>query len=94
MDKGNDIIDAILLTIGGGYSLANIQSTLGIVILVIQCLWLGSKFVIKVIDIIKNKNGSIDDLDEDIDDITGVLEDFINKQENQNNKNEESGDEK
>ena len=33
-------------------------------------------------------------IDEDIDDITGVLEDFINKQENQNNKNEESGDEK
>ena len=92
MDKGNNIIDAILLTIGGGYSLANIQSTLGIVILVIQCLWLGTKLIIKIIDKIKNKNGSVDDLDDDIDDITGVLEDFINKQENQNNKNEESGD--
>lgn len=48
-------IDACMLTMGGIWSLANLEHILGIVLLVIQILWLSVKCIVKIYNNIKAK---------------------------------------
>lgn len=73
MDKTTPIIDGFLLTVGSVYSLANIRETLGIVILVIQLLWLLAKLVIRIVEAIKNKE-TFDEFDDDIENIIDTFD--------------------
>lgn len=67
-------IDICMLTVGTAYSLENIETVLGIIILVIQFIWLITKLVVKIVKSIKNKN--LDEItDDDINTITGFIED-------------------
>lgn len=52
-----DKIDTCLLTVGGIYSLANLEEVLGIVILVIQLSWIVTKLVLKIL---KTRQGKTD----------------------------------
>ena len=49
MNKEN-VFDGCLLTISTTYSLANIEQILGIIILIIQILWISSRLTIKIIE--------------------------------------------
>lgn len=92
MAKVSEIVDGLLLATGSGYALANIQNALGITILVIQLAWITTKFVIKLVHKIKNKETDVTDLDEDVSNVIGSLEEIsanlseMEKKENVNNK--------
>lgn len=92
MAKVSEVIDGLLLATGSGYALANIQNALGIAILVIQLAWITTKFVIKLVHKIKNKETDVTDLDEDVSNVIGSLEEIsanlseMEKKENVNNK--------
>lgn len=92
MAKVSEIVDGLLLATGSGYALANIQNALGIAILVIQLAWITTKFVIKLVHKIKNKETDVTDLDEDVSNVIGSLEEIsanlseMEKKENVNNK--------
>ena len=88
MEQNKDVIDTVLITLGGTAALANIEYVLGILILVIQIIWILFKFGFKLYTLIKNKK-SIEDVDdvfeETIDGLgsvtsrkTEVLEDYGN----------------
>ena len=80
MDKTINFIDGFLLTVGSAYSVANIKEVLGVVILVIQLLWLLAKLLIRIYTAIENKE-PIDDVSEDVEDIVENItniKDFIN----------------
>ena len=55
MSNVNRTVDSCLLAIGGAYSLANIETVLGIIILCIQLTWIVAKIVSKIYYRIKNK---------------------------------------
>ena len=92
MGKVSEFVDGLLLATGSGYALANIQNALGIAILVIQLAWITTKFVVKLVHKLKNKETDISDLDEDITNVIGSLEDIsanlteMEKKENGNSK--------
>ena len=75
MHKADTIVDTVLLSIGSIYSLANIEHILGIIILVIQLLWILTKLTVKVIEAIKNKD-DLNAFDPDVENIIGSLEDI------------------
>lgn len=72
MKNINNTIDNVLIALGATWSLANIQTLLGIIVLIFQIVWLMFKLIIKIIDKIKNK-GNLDDLDKDVDKITDKI---------------------
>ena len=72
MKNINNTIDNILMALGATWSLANIQTLLGIIVLVFQIVWLMFKLVIKIINKIKTK-GNLDDLDKEVDKITDKI---------------------
>lgn len=76
MGKVSEFIDGLLLATGSGYALANIQNALGIAILVIQLAWIITKFVVKLVHKLKNKETDLADLDKDITNVIGSLEDI------------------
>lgn len=80
MFKITDLIDGALIATGFVYSLENIEHTLGILILVIQIIWLIAKLVYKFITIIKEKRDP-SELDNDVDSTVGTLEDLKDKLE-------------
>ena len=92
MAKVSEVIDGLLLATGSGYALANIQNALGIAILVIQLAWITTKFVVKLVHKLKNKETDLADLDKDITNVIGSLEDIsanlteMEKKENVNSK--------
>ena len=92
MAKVSEVIDGLLLATGSGYALANIQNALGIAILVIQLAWITTKFVIKLVHKIKSKETDVTDLDEDVSNVIGSLEEIsanlseMEKKEDVNNK--------
>lgn len=55
MDHTENIIDAALLSVGSIYSFTNLEHILGIIILVLQIIWISSKFSTKIYKAIKNK---------------------------------------
>ena len=92
MAKVSEVVDGLLLATGSGYALANIQNALGITILVIQLAWITTKFVIKLVHKIKSKETDVTDLDEDVSNVIGSLEEIsanlseTEKKENVNSK--------
>lgn len=72
MKNIHNTIDNILIALGATWSLANIQTLLGIIVLVFQILWLTFKLIVKIINNIKTK-GNLDDLDKDVDKITDKI---------------------
>lgn len=54
MGNTEKCVDTFLLTVGSLYSLANIEHILGIIILVIQLVWIVAKLVIKIVNAIKH----------------------------------------
>ena len=72
MKNTEPIVDGVLLSVGSAFSLANLDDILGIIILVIQAVWICVKMVVKIINTIKS-GGSLTDIDEDV----GILVDKI-----------------
>lgn len=75
MQNASRIVDGALIALGLTYSLQNIQSILGIIILAIQIIWLLTKFITKVISYIKAKR-NIDELDPDLQDVVDKITDI------------------
>lgn len=88
MANSNSTVDTLLLITGTATGLVNLESILGIIILVIQLLWLGFKLVYKIITSIKEKK-SLDTLDKDVEDLV----DFIEESKNNINKQGETKNE-
>ena len=65
-------IDNILIALGATWSLANIQTLLGIIVLGFQILWLTFNLLVKIINKIKTK-GNLDELDKEVDKITDKI---------------------
>lgn len=72
MGEFDNAIDVCLITTGSVYSLANIESVLGIAILIIQLVWIVCKLTAKIINIIKTKK--YNELDETIKEAVDSLE--------------------
>lgn len=80
-------IDSVLIVLGVGVGLDTIESLLGIIILVIQILWILSKFAIRIYHNIKNKNyDDVDDALKDSIDELDTLKNNIKKGGGQNDK--------
>lgn len=73
--NNNNTVDSILLAIGTAFSLSNIESLLGIIILVIQVIWIVFKLIYSVKDKLKS-NKPIDDLDIDVNEIINKANDI------------------
>ena len=72
MKNIHNTIDNILIALGATWSLANIQTLLGIIVLVFQIVWLTFKLIVKIINKIKTK-GNLDELDKEVDKITDKI---------------------
>lgn len=83
MNKIIDLIDYGLIATGTLVSLENIETMLGIAILIIQFIWLVTKLVVKAIQVIK-ADGDLNELDKDIDNIVDFVEDALNKNDEEN----------
>lgn len=75
MHKADTIVDTVLLSIGSLYSLANIEHILGIIILVIQLVWIVTKLTVKIVNAIKSKE-DLSTFDPDVENVIGSLEDI------------------
>ena len=72
--NGSKIVDNILIVCGLTIALADVQSILGITILVVQLLWILAKAIIRIYHAIKEKNEKevTDSLKDLSDDLTGL----------------------
>lgn len=84
MNKIDDLIDYGLIATGTLVSLENIETMLGIAILIIQFIWLVTKLVVKAIEVIR-KEGDLNELDKEVDNIVDFVEDALNKDDKENN---------
>ena len=75
MQNISRVVDGALIALGLTYSLQNIQSILGIIILVIQIIWLLTKFITKVVSYIKAKR-NIEELDPDFQNVVDKITDI------------------
>lgn len=83
MNKIDDLIDYGLIATGTLVSLENIETMLGIAILIIQFIWLVTKLVVKAIEVIR-KDGDLNELDKEVDNIVDFVEDALNKDDKEN----------
>lgn len=93
MKKVTDVCDYLLIALGSMYSLDNIETILGIIILSIQVVWLLSKLVYKIILLCKNK-ATIEEVNTEVNNTINCLTDIkdkVNKggEENGNSKKQE-----
>lgn len=79
MGKTN-LIDTVLIAIGTMYSITNIKEVLGIIILLIQFIWIIVKLIDKIYRTIKTKK-SLDEVDKDIENLTDFLEKMMGDDE-------------
>lgn len=92
--KITNTIDYALLALGTTWSLDNIESMLGIIVLAIQILWLLAKFIVKLIQVaktstIENVTKNLDELDKDVDEIIDSINKVIEDTEGDPNGNKE-----
>ena len=87
MQNISRVVDGALIALGLTYSLQNIQSILGIIILAIQIIWLLAKFITKVISYIKEKR-NIDELDPDFKDVVDKITDIKDNLPKEDNNDE------
>lgn len=69
------IIDTCLLTVGTASGLSNIENILGIIILIVQILWLSVKITFKIINAIKGKK-DLTTLDDDVSSVVSQIEEL------------------
>lgn len=53
--QNSNYVDAFLITLGTGFGIAEIETILGIVLLVFDIIWILSKCIVKVYSAIKEK---------------------------------------
>lgn len=75
MSKITTCVDYTLMLTGFAYSLENIETLLGVIILCIQLLWLISKLIVSIVNSCKSGN-DLDDLDGNVGEIIDTLKDF------------------
>lgn len=80
MNNVKNVVDYSLIAVGSVISFANIETILGIILLVIQISWLLTKLIYKIVITIKQK-GNLDDLDKEVTDITEVIETIIQEKD-------------
>lgn len=73
--NNNNTVDSILLALGTAFSLTNIESVLGIIILIIQIIWITFKLIYSLKEKLKS-NKPIDDLDVDVNEIINKANDI------------------
>ena len=78
-----DIVDGCVILGGVTLSLSNTHHILSIIILIIDVLWLGLKFIVKLCRYIKNGD-DLDELDNDI----NIIKDVITKVNEKGDDNE------
>ena len=71
-------VDNALIAIGLAFAISDIESILGIIILIVQLVWILSKAIVRIYHAVKEKNGkevtdSIKDLSEDLTDLKKTL---------------------
>lgn len=76
--KGSNIVDTVLIAFGLTYAISDIESILGITILIVQLVWILAKAIVRIYNAIKEKNGkevtdSLKDLSEDLTDLKNTL---------------------
>lgn len=90
MDKVSNAVDCTLIALGTTFSLANIQSILGVIMLCIQLVWIAVKLIVKIVDTIK-KRENLGQLDGDVKDLVdriGELQEQLHEKENTDNADE------
>lgn len=92
--KITNTIDYALLLLGTTWSLDNIESILGIIVLAIQILWLLAKFIVKLVQVaktstIENVTENLDKLDSDVSEIIDSINKVIEDTEGDANGSEE-----
>lgn len=69
-----DVSEYVLIGVGSLVSLSNIETILGIIILIVQASWLGVKLGVKIYQYIK-RGKELSDLDPDVDTFIDFIED-------------------
>jgi F0F1-type ATP synthase membrane subunit b/b' len=82
--KGSNIVDTVLIAFGLTYAISDIESILGITILIVQLVWILAKAIVRIYNAIKEKNGkevtdSLNDLSEDLTDLKNNLPNQTNQ---------------
>ena len=91
MNKTVDFIDYTLIVLGTSISIANLQELLGVILLVIQIIWLLIKLIVKIATTIKNK-GNLNDLDDDVSELTNTIGNVITKINNKDSKGDKENE--
>lgn len=78
MTNTERIIDSCLLAVGSFYSLTNIREVLGIVILIVQLLWLLFKLIAKIGNSLK-ENKPLEFDDKDVEEFTEYINNLTNE---------------
>ena len=91
--NGYKIVDNVLITIGLAFAISDIESILGIIILIVQLIWILSKAIVRIYHAIKEKNGkevtdSLKDLSEDLTDLKKTLPNETKKEGDDDGKSE------
>lgn len=69
-----DVSEYVLIGVGSLVSLSNIETILGIIILIVQASWLGVKLGVKIYQYIK-RGKELSDLDPEVDNFIDFIED-------------------
>lgn len=91
MNKNVDFIDYTLIVLGTSISIPNLQELLGVILLVIQIIWLLIKLIVKITTTIKNK-GNLNDLDDDVSELTNTIGNVITKINNKDSKGDKENE--
>ena len=78
MGKYDTAVDGVFIALGTAWSLANIQTILGIIVLVLQIVWLLTKIIVKVEKKVK-AGEDISVLDDEVDDVISIIDKYANK---------------
>ena len=76
--NGSKFVDNVLIAIGLAFAISDIESILGIIILIVQLVWILSKAIVRIYHAVKEKNDkevtdSLKDLSEDLTDMKNNL---------------------
>ena len=91
MNKSVDFIDYTLIVLGTSISIANLQELLGVILLVIQIIWLLIKLIVKIATTIKNK-GNLNDLDDDVSELANTIGNVVTKINNKDSKGDKENE--
>ena len=89
--NGSKFVDNALIAIGLAFAISDIESILGIIILIVQLVWILSKAIVRIYHAVKEKNDkevtdSIKDLSEDLTDLKKTLPNETKKEGDEDGK--------